>query len=209
MSLKVIGVGFGRTGTLSLKLALEQLGFGPCYHMVSVIHTPGAAEHWAAAAAGRAVDWPTVFDGYQSTTDWPACDYWRELIAQWPAAKVILTLRDPDSWFRSTQETIFSNINGMMAQESALGRTMRAIITGNFGGDAHDRATCIAAFERHNAEIRRSIRPDQLLVFEVAEGWAPLCGFLGVPVPTEPFPRTNSTDEFRARASAAAASAGS
>jgi len=207
--LRVIGAGFGRTGTFSLKLALEQLGFGPCYHMVSVFQTPGAAEHWEAAAAGRPVAWQEVFSGYQSTTDWPACDYWRELSAEWPDAKVILTLRNPDSWFRSTQDTIFGTANILLGSDTSIGRVMRAILARHFSGDAHDRDMLIAGLERHNAEVIGSVPPDRLLAFDVAEGWAPLCTFLGVTVPDAPFPRANTTDEFRARAAERMAEAAS
>ena len=109
MPLHVIGAGLGRTGTLSLKLALEQLGLGPCYHMMEVRAAPERLEHWNRIAAGEQVDWDEVFAGFQSTVDWPACNYWRELMARYPDAKVILSLRDPDGWFRSTQATIFSD----------------------------------------------------------------------------------------------------
>src|SRR3954452_7833833 len=102
MALKVIGAGFGRTGTLSLKIALEQLGFGPCYHMLEVIANPPFAEYWAQAAEGRMPDWDEVFRGYVSAVDWPSADYWSALAAHYPQGKVILTVRDPESWFRST-----------------------------------------------------------------------------------------------------------
>src|ERR1700712_5108190 len=100
MALKVIGSGFGRTGTLSLKLALEQLGLGPCYHMVEVVKAPAAAADWEAAADGQPVDWDRVFQGYRATVDWPAATFWRELAHAYPEAKVILSLRDPESWYR-------------------------------------------------------------------------------------------------------------
>src|SRR5215211_2150158 len=158
MALEVIGADFGRTGTLSLKIALEQLGFGPCHHMVEVLNNPASAEDWARAARGEAVDWDRVFAGYRSAVDFPAADYYRELAAHFPKAKVILTLRDPESWFASTQATIFSPLNTMMANDpSAIGETMRAISTRHFGGRHQDRAACIAGFERHNAQVQRDI----------------------------------------------------
>lgn len=201
MALAVIGAGFGRTGTMSLKIALEMLGFGPCYHMVEVLRAPAAAEYWAAAAEGQKVDWDQVFAGYASTTDWPACDYWRELMDHAPAAKLILTVRDAEGWFRSTQNTIFSSLNTRMAHDpSAIGRTMRAIGTRNFNGRIDDRDGCIAAYERHIATVQREVPAERLLTYNVAEGWAPLCAFLGVAVPEAPFPAVNSTDEFRQRA---------
>jgi len=198
MSLKVIGAGFGRTGTMSLKLALEQIGFGPCYHMVEVLPHPSRSEQWAAAANGDKMDWDAVFDGYQSTVDWPSTDYWRELAAHAPDAKIILTLRDPEAWFRSTQQTIFGEINSPMATaDTPAGAIIRAIFAKNFDNKPHDRETCLAAFAAHSAAVVRDVPPERLLVFDVAEGWGPLCAFLGVQVPDAPFPRVNSTDEFR------------
>ena len=201
MALEVIGAGFGRTGTMSLKMALDQLGFGPCYHMVEVFKNPIAPDYWAAAASGAAMDWDAVFAGYQSTVDWPSTDYWRELLAHAPNAKIILTVRDPEAWFRSTQATIFGPLNDRMIDDaSSKGVMLRAIFDRNFGGMRHDRATSIAAFLAHNAAVRRDAPPAQLLEYDIAQGWAPLCGFLGVPVPDAPFPRVNSTEEFQANA---------
>ncbi len=196
MALEVIGAGFGRTGTMALKIALEQLGFGPCYHMVDVIRTPGAAQHWLTAAEGGPMAWDAVFAGYRSAVDWPACDYWRELAAHWPAAKIVLTTRDAESWFRSTQDTIHGPANPFNQDSSPLGRMIRAIGVRNFVGRINDRATCIAAFERHNATVRREAPADRLLDYRVADGWEPLCRFLGVPVPDAPFPKANTTEDF-------------
>ena len=209
MALEVIGAGFGRTGTMSLKLALEQLGFGPCYHMVEVMRTPGAVDHWAAAAAGKVMDWDAVFTGYRSTVDWPSTDYWQELAAHAPQAKIILTLRDAEAWFRSTQQTIFGDVNApMLADPGPAGQMVRAIFSRHFNNQPHDRDTCLAAYAAHNAAVQRDAPADRLLVFDVAEGWGPLCAFLGVAVPETPFPRVNSTDEFREHAAARKAAAG-
>jgi hypothetical protein len=209
MSLKVIGAGFGRTGTKSLKLALEIIGFGPCHHMVEVLRNEGKPEQWAAAANGEKMDWDAVFAGYQSTVDWPSTDYWRELAAYAPDAKIILTLRDPEAWFRSTQQTIFGEINSPMATaETPDGTILRAIFSKNFNNQPYDRDTCLAAYAAHNAGVIRDVPPARLLVFNVAEGWGPLCKFLGVPVPDLPFPQVNSTDEFRENMVARRAAAG-
>lgn len=198
MPLDVIGAGFGRTGTLSLKLALEQLGLGPCHHMMEVLENLDTAEDWARAARGDKVDWDRIFAGYRSAVDFPTADYYRELAEHYPRAKVILTLRNPESWFRSTQNTIFGELNTMAAAPTPIGEVMRAIGTRNFGGRINDRETCIAGFERHNADVQRNIKPERLLVYRVAEGWEPLCRFLGLPVPATPFPASNSTEDFRA-----------
>lgn len=202
MGLEVIGAGVGRTGTTSLKVALEQLGLGPCYHMFEVITNPPYAEYWARAAAGEKMDWDEVFRGYRSAVDWPSADYWRELAAWYPAAKVILTVRDPEAWFKSTQATIFSELNRFMRQDNAIGRTMRAIAKRHFQGDRlADREVMLAAFKRHNESVKNSDLGSRLLVYDVSQGWGPLCRFLGKPVPSTPFPTANTTDEFRARAS--------
>ena len=192
MSLRVIGAGLGRTGTLSLKLALEQLGLGPCYHMVEVRADPVRLEHWNRIAAGEPVDWDEVFAGFQSTVDWPACNYWRELMARYPDAKVILSLRDPEAWFRSTQATIFSD-----AVQSEAAPSIVKLLTDVMGPDLHDRKRCIAAFERHNAAVCAGVPSGRLLVFDPTQGWGPLCAFIGVPVPDAPFPSVNTTEQFR------------
>jgi len=192
MSLRVIGAGLGRTGTLSLKLALEQLGLGPCYHMVEVRTDPIRLEHWNRIAAGEPIDWDEVFAGFQSTVDWPACNYWRELMARYPDAKVILSLRDPEAWFRSTQATIFSD-----AVQSEAAPSIVKLLTDVMGTDLHDRKRCIAAFERHNAAVCAGVPDGRLLVFDPTQGWGPLCAFLGVPVPDAPFPSVNTTEQFR------------
>lgn len=206
MTLKVIGAGLGRTGTLSLKLALEQLGFGPCYHMLEVLQDPEAPDRWSEAADGRP-DWETIFRGYNATVDWPGASFWAELAQAYPAAKVILTVRDPDAWFRSTQATIFAA--PPPDGEAAFGRMFHKVIGRLFedGLDdgLHDRDHAIAVYERHNAQVRARVPADRLLVYEVAQGWEPLCAFLGVPVPPTPMPQVNSTEEFQARRRAMAA----
>lgn len=196
MTLKVIGAGFGRTGTMSLKLALEQLGFGPCYHMVEVFKTPDAARWWVEAADGRP-DWAKIFAGYNSTVDWPNATFYAELADAYPDAKVILTERDPEAWFASTQATIFAN--AMPADDpSPFNQMFRKVIGRLFDYRMDDHDRVIEVYERHNAEVRARIPAERLLVYEVAQGWAPLCAFLGVPAPAGPMPKVNSTEEFQA-----------
>lgn len=197
MTLKVIGAGFGRTGTLSLKLALEQLGFGPCYHMMEVFKNPQAPQWWVDAADGKP-DWEKIFAGYNSTVDWPNATFYAELADRYPNAKVILTERDPEAWFRSTQATIFPNAEPPDTPEP-FAQMFRKVIGRLFDQRMADHDHVIDVYLRHNAEVRRCIPAERLLVYEVAQGWAPLCAFLGVPVPDGPMPQVNSTDEFRAR----------
>jgi hypothetical protein len=195
MALDVIGAGFGRTGTLSLKLALEQLGFGPCYHMTEVFKNPQAPRWWIEAADGRP-DWERIFEGYRSTVDWPNATFYAELADRYPEAKVILTERDPESWFRSTQATIFRDATRPPIADFA--EMNEKVIRRLFGSRMHDHDHVIDVYLRHNEEVRRRIPAERLLVYQVAEGWEPLCAFLGVEVPATPMPKVNSTEEFQA-----------
>jgi hypothetical protein len=197
MALDVVGVGLGRTGTLSLKVALEMLGFKPCYHMVEVWANPASIGDWLEAANGRP-DWQKIFDGFSATVDYPGCHFWRELTAAYPKAKVVLTVRDPEGWFESTQATIFSPQLRDRVGVSPAAEFLQKTVWDAFGSRIDDRDHMIAMFERHSAEVRRAIPSDRLLVLEVAQGWEPLCEFLGVPVPNKPFPRLNSRDELGA-----------
>jgi hypothetical protein len=208
MALRIIGAGLGRTGTMSMKLALEQLGMGRCYHMAELIADFSRLPLWLRAADGAA-DWHAVFAGFSATVDYPGCTYWRELSAFYPDAKVMLTVRDPNDWFESTQSTIFSSpMRSRMAESPMEGFFQKAVLR-DFGDRIDDRAFMINAFERHNEAVRKAIPPERLLVYEVGEGWPRLCAFLGVPVPATPFPRVNTREEMqRMMAAAGALSAG-
>jgi len=204
MTLGVIGAGFGRTGTLSLKEALERLGFGPCYHMIELIEHPEHVDFWERAAAGGEVDWDEVLCGYRAAVDWPACNFYAQLAARYPVAKVILTVRDPERWYESARQTIFPRITRSIAQDEvallARARMQRkVVIEQTFGGDIGNRDHVLAVFRRHIEEVQRKIPPERLLVYDVADGWDPLCRFLQQPVPDEPFPHVNASEEFRRR----------
>ena len=197
MSLKVIGAGFGRTGTLSLKVALEALGLGRCYHMVEVFHTPGAAQQWTDAIAGKTVDWDKIFEGFAATVDFPGCMFYRVLADRYPQAKVILTVRDSEEWFASTQATIFNpERRTHPSPRPDMSEMIDKMLGAVFDGRIADREHVIAVYERHNAAVKRDIAPERLLVFNPKEGWDPLCAFLGVPKPAIPFPRANAREGF-------------
>ena len=197
MTLAVIGAGFGRTGTLSMKAALEILGFGPCHHMMTVIDDPEQKRIWrAAAATGGQPDWNEAYAGFRSAVDWPTAYYWRELSEYFPDAKMLLTIRSPESWYASMTKTV-ANALGASNDPASLG--VKLIGQGTFGGRFEDRAHAIAVYERHNAGVRAAFPPERLLVFQIGDGWEPLCRFLGVPIPDVSFPQTNSTEEFTAR----------
>lgn len=204
MALQVIGAGFGRTGTMTLKTALEQLGFGPCHHMYEVIIHPEQAGFWERATRGEKVDWEEMFGNYRSSCDWPSCSFYKELAERYPQAKVILTLRDPRAWFKSVSNTIMVSFKGPMTLPDGKrvgppGDFAPLLVGQKTFGGRFDEAHMIDVFNRHNEEVRRTIPKERLLVFDAKQGWEPLCGFLGVPVPATPFPKTNSTEEFRAR----------
>ncbi|MEE4362186.1 MAG: sulfotransferase family protein [Pseudomonadales bacterium] len=197
MTLKVIGAGFGRTGTASLKIALETLLQAPCYHMSEVLGNAGHVDLWLDAAAGRP-DWNAIFGNFASTVDFPASNYWRELADAYPEAKVILSVRDAERWFESTQDTIFSKTLQDIQAGTRWGRMCKATIDDHLGGDLNDKDAVIAAFHAHSARVQDAFGPERLLVFQASDGWAPLCGFLGVPVPDSPYPHVNSKEEFDA-----------
>ena len=196
MGLKVIGAGFGRTGTASLKLALETLGFGPCYHMSEVLANGGHMALWNRAAKGEAV-WDEVFKGYASTTDFPACIFWRELADYYPDAKIVLSLRDAERWYESTQDTILSRKMMALLDGTPWRDMLRNTVDAVFGGDIHDHDTLIRVYNAHNEAVKAAFGPDRLLVFEAKDGWGPLCAHLGVPVPETDYPRVNSKDELQ------------
>ena len=196
MALEVIAAGLGRNATFSMKFALEALGFGPCHHM-SEVFADGRRQVplWIEASRGNP-DWDAIFAGFRASADYPSASYWRELAEYYPDAKVVLTTRDPDSWFESVSATIFSDAMQGTLEGSAVGALMQGAIFDHFEGDITDRAFMTGWFERRNQEVIDTLPPERLLVYSPKQGWEPLCAFLGVPVPEIPFPRVNSRDEL-------------
>lgn len=204
MPLKVIGAGFGRTGTMSLYTALNQLGF-PCYHMIEVLDKRPHLDFWCKVAnstPGTQHDWAQVFSKYTAAVDNPAACVWRELLAANPDAKVILTLhpRGPDTWYDSVIDTIYFTENlwqfKVLEFTTPFGRKMgdmcHKLIWQRFHkGTMTDRDKAIARYQEHIAEVKAAVPGDQLLVFSVDQGWGPLCEFLGLPVPQTEFPNVN------------------
>ncbi|MGH8933849.1 MAG: sulfotransferase family protein [Egibacteraceae bacterium] len=201
--LKVIGAGFGRTGTTSLKVALEALGF-PCFQGSGLLAQPERVRLWDAVADGQPVAWDDLFSGYQAFVDWPGVAFWRELVDAYPDAKVVLSVRDPSRWYDSMDRSLLHLARQIRTPGFAkrltpnlwrqLRMTEKVMVQRSFGG-CLDREHVIEVFERHNQEVRRYVPAERLLVYEVVQGWDPLCEFLGVPVPVGmPFPRLNDTD---------------
>ena len=203
MSLQVIGAGLGRTGTLSLKAALERLGFGPCYHMTRIFEHIEHGPMWQQFAAGARGDWDSLLGEFNSAVDWPASYFWRELAAFYPQAKVILTVRDAERWFSSIDGTLFRFMRSSVVPDDEAARRQivmaRDIVQQRtFDDRIDDRAHVIDVYERHNRTVQQSLPAQRLLTYDVAQGWEPLCAFLGVPVPDEPFPRINAQQELLA-----------
>lgn len=209
-TLKVIGLGYPRTGTMSLKHALEMLGFGPCYHMIEVLHQPSDAEFWLdawqryqAEGIDARIDWDFIFQGFQSTTDCPASGFWKQLISEFPDARFILTEREPDSWYSSFQSTVYeamthpekSSSEHLTVQDMA--RTL--ILDGLLQGRFEDKDFAIQQLRDYSKQVRASLPADRLLVMKISEGWQPLCDFLQCPVPDAEFPRSNTRQEFTER----------
>lgn len=198
--MKVIGAGFGRTGTYSLKHALEQLGFDKCYHMWEVAE--GHHAIWSDANQGKPVDWDSLFEGFQATLDFPSCNFWREQATHFPDAKVLLSLRDPDSWYDSVMNTIYPASRASLESDDPnmkqFGEWLFELIWRRvFDDRMDDRVHVIAKFNEHNQAVIDEVPPERLLVFEAKDGWEPLCNFLEVPVPEDPYPRMNTTEEFK------------
>ncbi|MFU8816232.1 MAG: sulfotransferase family protein [Pseudomonadales bacterium] len=203
MSLEVIGAGFGRTGTMSLKLALEKLGFDKCYHMMEVFQHPDHVALWQQATRGEPIGWDGLYRGYRASVDWPACNFWEIQLAHYPGAKVILSERDPKRWYQSVMNTIYpASIAAKESAEAAVQTwaemAFELIWDGTFHGRVEDEDHAIDVYLAHNEYVKKHTPADQLLVFEASQGWGPLCEFLRREIPDEPYPRVNSTEEFQA-----------
>lgn len=203
--MQIIGAGLGRTGTSSLKVALEMLGVAPCYHMNVLNNHPDHVDFWLDVVAGCSVDWTGFFAPYAATLDWPACDYYAELMQAYPQAKIILTVRDCEKWYDSMYETIYSynkNFPGWakaVAPQAARLVELRQLQVwqAKFNERFEDRQYAIEVFKAHNEAVKRVVPAQHLLVYEVHQGWEPLCHFLQLPVPAEPFPHVNDREQFQ------------
>ncbi len=201
MALKIVGVGLGRTGTNSLKVALEQLLGAPCHHMFEVIAHPQQVPLWERAVRGEDVDWDALFDGYAATVDWPSCAFWREIAAANPDAPVLLSTRDsPQTWWSSFEQTIVPALQGPMMSdypELMRGQEMvRELFDKHFTPEFADRDAAIAEYERHCEDVRRAVPAERLIEWQPRDGWGPICAGLGIAVPQTPFPHENSSEDF-------------
>ena len=200
--MKIIGSGFGRTGTLSLKAALEIVGFGPCYHMEAVIKRPSHINMWYKIGHGENVPWEDIFGSFQATVDFPASVFYRELLDAYPDAKVIHTVRDAERWYDSTAETIYGAVNNYPVWVPKIFPVLAKFIDLQeqlvwqkiFDGRFPDRPFAVQRFHRHTNEVKQHVPAEKLLIFQVKDGWEPLCAFLNVPVPDVPFPHINDRE---------------
>lgn len=212
MTLEIIGPGFGRTGTASLREALLLLGFERCHHMFEVRDDNGQIAFWQRATAGEPVDWDEGFAGYRAQVDWPGARFWRDLVSHYPDARVILSTRDAESWYRSFSKTIMPFIANRATLEEpryrAIGEMCEVLLNqGIFDGRMTDPAHAMAVYDRHVEEVRDTVPAERLLLFDARKGWEPLCRFLDVPVPDVPYPHTNKSAEFEKRVDDASAKA--
>jgi hypothetical protein len=197
--MKLIGAGFGRTGTLSLKKALEILGFGPCYHMQVTFFNPWHLPFWYKASIGKNVNWKKFFKRYKSTVDWPASAFYKELMNEYPDAKVILHVREPETWYESAFKTIYTMSRSFpfWFPKQLIKMQENVIWQGIFEGRFQDRELAISKFRKHVENVKKCVPEDRLLIFDVKEGWAPLCKFLDVPVPENiSFPHRNEAKKY-------------
>jgi hypothetical protein len=212
--MRLIGAGLPRTATLTQKVALEMLGAGPCYHMVNVLGELDLVPSWQRALDGDA-DWSEIFDGFPATVDWPGSFFYRELMDAYPDAKVLLSVRDGDSWERSMRKTIWavfygdSLIRHTSAARAHVDPKWRAYMemmeamwdrSGLIpGGEQAESGSLADAMRRYNDEVRETVPSDRLLVWQPSDGWEPLCDFLELPVPETPFPHLNDSESFAER----------
>lgn len=205
MTLRVVGSGLGRTGTMSLKAALERLLGGPCYHMMECFQHEDHPAQWQTAMEGGDVDWDGLLAGYDAAVDWPAAACWKELAAAYPDAVILHSERPADAWWRSADQTILEGFKKPRDQWDPPGTNAWwdmaiTMFERRFTPDFLDRDAAMAAVDAWNDDVRATADPDRLVIWETGAGWQPLCDALGLPVPDEPFPHSNSTAEFRERA---------
>jgi hypothetical protein len=201
MTLKVVGAGVGRTGTHSLKFALEQLLGAPCYHMMELLEHQEHLPAWEQAIDGTLRDWDTIFGGYAAAVDWPASGFWPELSNAYPDAIVLLSVRETDGWWKSASSTIWEVMKrGAPPDDAFMQRWLadvKRMLTERFSPDWQDEAAAKAAYVAHNARVRAEVPKDRLVEWHPGDGWEPICTALGLAVPDTPFPHVNTTDEFR------------
>ncbi|MFJ6837219.1 sulfotransferase family protein [Streptomyces sp. NPDC091209] len=211
--LKLINAGLGRTGTTSLQVALERLGLGPCFHMFEIVDDEQRLAQWERIICdGERPDWAALYDGYTSAVDGPSTVYYQQISEALPGTRVVLTVRDAEGWYKSTYDTLYQFALRTMehppepgSRQARLFRVVNALVwEGLFDGRFSDKDHAIEVYHRHTEDVVRALGADNVLVYDVKQGWEPLCAFLGAEVPDEEFPRANSSEEMRQRIAQAA-----
>ena len=197
MTLQVVGAGVGRTGTHSLKVALEQLCGGTCHHMMECFGRPDQIAGFTAAADGAPVDWTALMADFTAMVDFPGSLFWREIAAVNPDAPILLSTRDAEGWYTSASNTIFLSLESAPPELQPWMQAVKRMLHDRFSDDFENKGAMIAAYEAHNAAVRAEVPADRLIDWTAGDGWGPICAALNVPVPDEPFPLTNTTKEFR------------
>lgn len=197
MTLAVVGVGVGRTGTHSLKMALERLLGGRCHHMVEVFGSEEQKAGWTAAIDGASPDWEALLADYVAIVDWPGAGFWRELTAANPEALILLSTRPAEDWYRSASNTIFVGMEQVASDGDPWMQAVIRLLGQHFSNRLDDAQVMMDAFVQHNDAVRAGVPADRLLEWTAGDGWEPICERLGVHVPDDPFPVTNTTDDFR------------
>lgn len=198
MTIKVVGAGVGRTGTHSLKLALQQLLGGRCHHMMEMFADEEQKAGWTRAIDGESVDWADLLSDFTAIVDWPGGSFWRELSDAFPDALVLLSVRPADAWYKSASNTIFAGMGPLAGGGDPWMQAVLRMLGARFSDQLDDADAMMAAFDAHNAAVRAGVPADRLLEWTPSDGWGPICERLGLPVPVDPFPVTNTTDDFRA-----------
>lgn len=196
--LRVVGAGLPRTATRSLKEALERLFRGRCYHMHEVFTHPEDVPAWRAAIRGDEADWHDFPPDCVATVDWPASAFWRELADANPDALIVLSTRESAAeWWESADETIFPVLRKASYPEYEDWLTMtKELLIRELGEKWDDRSLAEAFYVRHNERVRSEAPANRLLEWQARDGWEPLCSALGLPVPEESFPHTNTREEW-------------
>ncbi len=197
MSLKIVGAGVGRTGTHSLKIALEQLLGGTCHHMVEMFVRPDQVASFIGAIDGAPTDWSAVMNDFTAMVDFPGSLFWREIAAAFPDAPVLLSSRDAEGWYKSASNTIFVSLDGAPPELQPWMQAVKRCLHDRFNDDFQNKDAMIAAYEAHNAAVRAEVPASRLIDWTPSDGWGPICAALNMAVPDEPFPLTNTTSEFR------------
>jgi hypothetical protein len=214
MSIKIIGAGFPRTGTTTLKRSLETLGFSHVYHMKELLVNPHKLYLWKTLSETGDTDWETLYDGYDATVDFPGYPWYKEHMKKYPDARVILTVRDFESWYKSVDSTVFragpqtpGEKIKMMGKLLTSGRARNVVkcikffkktfFANELQGQFEDKEYAKSVWEKHIAEVKATVPADKLLVYDVRDGWGPLCKFLGVEEPKDPLPHLNKKENFK------------